>query len=491
MKIAIVGSEAYPFSKTGGLGDVTGSLFREFQKMGHDVYLFTPLYRCTIENFGHNIEKISLEFDIPLGRDIKHCKIYTYSKELEGSPQLRRDPSKNIFFIGNDEFFNRQDLYEDQSGAYSDNDARFAFFCKGVIELIKVMELRLDIIHCNDWQTGLIPLYLKTLYLDSEFFRDTRTVFTIHNIAYQGLFTPASLELLGLGMEFLNPEGIEFYGNISYLKAGILWSDVITTVSNSYAREILTPEFGFGMEGVLNKRSQSLLGIPNGIDYTEWNPASDPNLPYSYTRAKLTGKMECKRELIKRCAFKDEIDKPLFAFVGRLSYQKGLDLLISSLTESIMRDLNLVIIGKGEEQYKRLLSYLKSRFPEKIFFYNGFDESLAHLTYAGSDVFLMPSRYEPCGIGQMIAMRYGTITIGRKTGGLSDTIEDGRTGFLFEEFSREALTMAIKIALNTFKFKKLWIEMIKDSMSRDFSWKKSAQKYLTLYSDIRHERQLS
>lgn len=485
MKIAIIGSEAYPFSKTGGLADVTGSLYKEFLKMGHDVYLFIPFYRYTRENFRDNVEKVSIEFDIPIGKDIKHCNIFAYKKELPTHSKKPYRLSHNVFFISNDEFFDRQELYQNEYGAYPDNGARFTFFCRGVLELIKVMELKFDIIHCNDWQTGLIPLYIKTIYRDSDIFRNTKTVFTIHNIAYQGLFPPETLNITGLGNELLNPEGIEFFGNISFLKAGILWSNIITTVSNSYAKEILTPEFGSGMEGILNKRFKDLHGIPNGIDYTEWNPASDQKLPRNYTSRKIAGKIECKRELLKKCSLKEEIDKPLIAFIGRLSYQKGVDLLISCLTESIMRELNLVIIGKGEEQYQRLFGYLKSRFPENIFFYNAFDESFAHLAYAGSDIFLMPSRYEPCGIGQMIAMRYGTITVGRKTGGLYDTIEDGKTGFLFEDFSKDALTIAIKLALNTFKFKKLWYEMIKESMSRDFSWGKSAQKYLELYSLVR------
>lgn len=480
MKIAIIGSEAYPYSKTGGLADVIGSLFKEFEKMGQEVYLFLPFYRYTLENFSDKIEKLPIEFDIYLNEDAKHCNIFA----CKGYTKPSSTSQKNIFFIGNNEFFDRLELYEDQSGPYRDNAERFAFFCKGVFELIKLLGIKFDIIHCNDWQTGLIPLYLKTLHVNSDIFKDTKTVFTIHNIAYQGLFPPETLKIIGLGSEYFNPEGIEFYGNVSYLKAGIIWADVITTVSESYAKEILTPEFGFSMEGVLNKRIESLHGIPNGIDYTEWNPATDPKIFNKYSRTKLSGKLECKRELIKRCSLRGDIDKPLFSFIGRLSYQKGIDLLISCLTESIMRELNLVIIGKGEEQYQRLLNYVKARFPENIFFYNGFDESFAHLVYAGSDVFLMPSRYEPCGIGQMIAMRYGTITIGRKTGGLADSINDGVTGFLFEEFTKEALTIAIKIALNTYKFKKLWREMIKESMAKDFSWRKSAQKYLRLYSNI-------
>lgn len=483
MKIAIVSSEAQPFSKTGGLADVTGSLFREFCKMGHDVYLFTPFYRCTLENFRNDIEKVSFEFDIQLADGIKHCNIFAYSQGQSVDLNYPSKLSQKIFFIGNSEFFDRQELYQDEFGSFADNSARFTFFCKGVLELIKQMEIKFDIIHCNDWQTGIIPLYLKTLYSHYDVFRDTRTIFTIHNIAYQGLFPLETFRITGLGSEFLNPEGIEFYGNISYLKAGIMWADKITTVSDSHAKELLTPEFGFGMEGVINKMSYKLVGILNGIDYTEWDPSSDTKLPYNYTKTKLAGKTDCKKELLRKCTLKDDIDTPLVSFIGRLSYQKGIDLLISCLSESIMRELNIVVVGKGEEQYQRLFGYLKSRFPKNVFFYNGYDESFAHLVYAGSDIFLMPSRYEPCGMGQMIAMRYGTITVARMTGGLLDTIEDGKTGFFFNDFSKEALTIGIKIALSSFKFKRLWREMVKESMSRDFSWAKSAQKYLKVYSD--------
>ncbi len=483
MKIAIVSSEAQPFSKTGGLADVTGSLFREFSKMGHDVYLFAPFYRCTLENFRNDIEKVSFEFDIQLGDGIKHCNIFAYSQGQSVDLNCPSKLSQKIFFIGNSEFFDRQELYQDEFGSFADNSARFTFFCKGVLELIKQMEIKFDIIHCNDWQTGIIPLYLKTLYSHYDVFRDTRTIFTIHNIAYQGLFPLETFRITGLGSEFLNPEGIEFYGNISYLKAGIMWADKITTVSDSHAKELLTPEFGFGMEGVINKMSYKLVGILNGIDYTEWDPSSDTKLPYNYTKTKLAGKTDCKRELLRKCTLKDDIDTPLVSFIGRLSYQKGIDLLISCLSESIMRELNIIVVGKGEEQYQRLFGYLKSRFPKNVFFYNGYDEFFAHLVYAGSDIFLMPSRYEPCGMGQMIAMRYGTITVARMTGGLLDTIEDGVTGFFFKDFSKEALTIGIKIALSSFKFKRLWREMVKESMSRDFSWAKSAQKYLKVYSD--------
>ncbi len=482
MKIAIVASEAIPFSKTGGLADVTGTLFREFLKMGLDTYLFLPLYKKTLQEFKANIEESLIELDISLGKYTKRCKIFRYTKS--DFFKSKSGAKKNIFFISNEEFFDRNELYGEWFGEYSDNAARFTFFCKSVLDLIRELKIKFDIIHCHDWQTGLIPLYLKTTYKDSEILRDTHTVFTIHNIAYQGLFPPDTLDITGLGHEFFHIEGIEFYGNISYLKAGIISADIITTVSDSYAKEITTQEFGFSMDGILRKRADSLYGIVNGIDYKEWDPARDPYIPSRYSRTDIACKRENKEELLKRCSLGIDINSPLLCFIGRLSYQKGIDLLIAALDDSIMNIAGVIIIGKGQIEYHEPLSFLQQRFANKIFFYNGFDESLAHLSYAGSDIFLMPSRYEPCGLGQMIAMRYGTIPVARKTGGLSDLIEDGVTGFLFEDFSKEAFSISIKIALNTYKFKKLWLEMIKEAMGRDFSWNKSAKKYLSLYSNL-------
>lgn len=481
MKIALVVSEAFPFSKTGGLGDVAGALFKEYLKMEKDVYLFIPLYRETLRKFHRNIVETTFSFDISLGRETKRCIVFRFTGN--DGLQLKRS-AKNVFFIANNEFFDRDGFYEEWFGEYADNAERFTFFCKSVLELIKALEVKFDIIHCHDWQTGLIPLYLKIFYSTSEFFNNTRIVFTIHNVAYQGVFPPDKLDIIGLGYEIFHPEGIEFYGNISMLKAGIISADAITTVSKTYAKEILTPEYGFSMDGILRKRVDSLYGVVNGIDYEEWDPASDRYIPFKYNANNLYGKKENKRELLNKFSLNNELERPLLCFIGRLSFQKGIDLLIASIDESIIKDANLLIIGKGQAEYHDPLNFLQQKFPDRVYFYNGFDESLAHLAYASADIFLMPSRYEPCGLGQIIAMRYGTIPVARKTGGLADLIEDGVTGFLFDHFSKEAFSIAIKIALNTYKYKKLWMEMIKNAMSRDFSWQKSAKEYLNLYHKL-------
>lgn len=476
MKIAIVTSEAVPFSKTGGLADVAGTIFKQYCKMGIEAYLFVPLYKKTTEQFSDEIQYTGISIEIPLGEALKTCKVFTLKRQRAGKKRAGR-----VFFIGSEEYFDRDELYGTPYGDYPDNDQRFTFFCKAVLELCKRLEIILDVIHCNDWQTGLIPLYLKTTYKDVDVFKLTRSVLTIHNLGYQGIFPSQTMELTGLGWELFHMDGVEFYGSMNFLKAGIIGADIITTVSRTYAKEILAPDFGFGLDGILRKRAGSLVGIQNGIDYKDWNASKDRFLPYLYNKQRLSGKLKCKGELMKRCSLKGETKTPLLCFIGRLASQKGIDILIDAMAEIIEMGANIVIIGKGEEYYHSLLKSVKGRFADRFFFYEGFDEALAHLVYAGSDIFLMPSKYEPCGLGQMIAMRYGTIPVARRTGGLVDTIDDGLTGFLFEEYTAASLMNGIKRALGSYKDKKLWTALIKNAMSMDFSWEKSILKYLEIY----------
>ncbi len=477
MKIAIVTSEAVPFSKTGGLADVAGTLFKEYLNMGMDAFLFVPLYKKTWEQFKDDIQDTGIVIDVPLGKAVRKCRVFSMEP-----PTLHHSitPSHRIFFIGNEEYFGRDDLYGTAYGDYPDNDQRFTFFCKSVLELCKKLKIDMDVIHCNDWQTGLIPLYLKTVYKDA--FIRTKSVITIHNLGYQGIFPPQTMEIAGLGWDLFNMDGVEFYGNMNFLKAGIVGADIITTVSKTYAREILTPESGFGLDGILRKRADCIYGILNGIDYDEWNPSTDKFLPYTYNERRLSGKMKCKSELMKRCSLEGDSNTPLLSFIGRLSSQKGIDILAEAIPEAIAKGANIVILGKGEDYYQALLGSMRDLFSGRLFFYSGFEESIAHLTYAGSDIFLMSSKYEPCGLGQMIAMRYGTIPLGRRTGGLADTIDDGETGFLFDEYSSRELMSGIDRALISYKDKKMWQRMIKSAMSRDFSWGKSAREYLEIYA---------
>jgi len=493
MKIALISSEAVPFSKTGGLADVAGTLYREFNRAGVDTTLFVPLYKETAEKYGKSLARMGTEIDIPMGRITKKCRVFTAAKKG------RSEDHGTVYFISNDEYFGREELYGDAEGDYPDNDARFIFFCRSVLEICRKLDLRFDVLHCNDWQTGLIPLYLLTIHWGDPVFKDTRTVLTIHNLGYQGLFPAPSLEITGLDSGVFNPEGIEFYGQLNFLKAGIISADIITTVSSAYAKEILLPENGFGLDGVLRKRSGSLFGVLNGIDPREWDPAQDAFLPAAYSVSDLSGKQKCKKELISRCALKGPKDTPLLCFIGRLSTQKGIGLLAGSLDDLMKMGVDFFILGKGESGFQKMLTDYARKYPGRLYFRAGFDEPLAHLAYAGSDIFLMPSRYEPCGLGQMIAMRYGTVPVAYNTGGLADTITAPgdqtvrlfcekiygpakETGFLFSQYSSESFLDEIRKALCVYDNKEVWRKMIGNAMRRDFSWKKSVETYLELYS---------
>jgi starch synthase len=470
INVVIAASEAIPYSKTGGLADVTGTLFKEYSRLGLDVLMFLPLYKKTYKDFYEQIQETNVDFEINLGGIIKKCKLFV----------SKADKKNRVYFISNDEYFGRDELYGTSLGDFPDNNYRFIFFSKAIIETLKRLKIRPDIIHCNDWQTALIPLYIKR----DELFKDIKTVITIHNLGYQGIFPPDTLEIAGIGWELFHMDGVEFYGNMNFLKAGIISADLITTVSETYSKEILTPEFGFGLDGILKKKEKDIVGILNGIDYEEWNPSKDKLLPYNYSKSNISGKFECKNELLKRCQISNGKKVPTFCFIGRLSSQKGIDLLSEAIPYIIDFGSNLIIIGKGEEFYNSLLQSQRDKYPESVFFYSGFNESLAHLAYAGADIFLMPSRYEPCGLGQMIAMRYGTIPVARRTGGLADTIEDNITGFLFNKYSLDSFLEGINRAINFYHEEQVWVRFIKNAMSKDFSWKRSAKKYIEIYKNL-------
>ena len=483
MKIALISSEAVPYSKTGGLADVAGTLFREYSRMGLDVSLFAPLYKTAFARFNDSITDTGISMNIPVGSDIKKCSLF----RLVGS---------QVYFIANADYFGRDELYGPPEGDYPDNAARFAFFSKSVLEVCRRLKLKFDVLHCNDWQTGLVPLYIEDLRLREKLFEDTNTMFTIHNLGYQGLFPPSALAITGLSPDLFTPEGIEFYGNINFLKAGIISADIVTTVSPTYAHEILTPDNGFGLDGVLRKRKDSLYGVLNGIDYDEWNPAGDPALPASYSQAGPAGKKICKKALISLCGFSGKAETPILSFIGRLSGQKGIALLADSINELMRRGLKLFILGKGDAHLETLLREYSGRYPGDIFFENGFDDSLAHLAYAGSDIFLMPSVYEPCGLGQMIAMRYGSIPVATNTGGLADSIKDadgirgatGRNGdmngFLFSEHTLPSFIAAIDRTLLSYGNRKKWTGIVRNAMGTDFSWTSSAARYVELYKEM-------
>jgi starch synthase len=471
MRIVIATSEAVPYAKTGGLADVAGSLNKEYRGMNKEAYIILPLYK-----------KIK-EGDIPLRNTGLKIKVPVGEREIGGevfSDQV------SAYFISCDEFFDREDLYGSPRGDYLDNASRFIFFSRGVLETSKMLKFRPDVIHCNDWQTALLPFYLQTIYKEDRFFKDTATLLTIHNLGYQGLFPASEMPLTSLGWKFFNPEGIEFYGKINFLKAGLISADVLTTVSNTYAKEILQEDFGFGLEGVLKNRERDLYGVINGIDYDEWDPSRDKLIPETFHIENLQGKAVCKRMLVKEASL-DKVDRPLIGMVGRLSAQKGLDLVLQSLEEILSLGVNLVILGKGDESYHRGFSEAAQRYRGRISVTIGFEESLAHKIYAGSDFFLIPSKYEPCGLGQLISMKYGTLPIGRRTGGLADTIQDYNplavrgTGFLFSDYTSSAMQDAIKRALCVYTDMDKFQKMIVSAMKMDFSWKRSAERYIELY----------
>jgi len=472
MNILIVSPEAVPFCKTGGLADVAGSLPKELERLGVNVSLILPLYKVVKRE---GLRALGLKIRVPISNRIEEASLW----------QGKTGDDIPVYFIQKDEYYDREELYQTAEGDYPDNAERFIFFSRAIIESVKTLGLRPDLIHSNDWQTAMVPVYLKTVYRDDPYFKNTATLLTIHNLGYQGLFWHLDMHLTGLGWEYFTPEGIEFYGKINLLKGGIIFSDIINTVSKTYSKEIQTEEYGLGLDGVLRKRKDDLYGITNGIDYDEWNPATDRYIPSSYSLNDISGKKVCKKALQREMGL-EETDSPLIGMITRLTIQKGLDILSESIRGLMELDLQLLILGEGEEVYKKLLRDISKRYPKKVALNIGFDPILARKIYAGSDFFLMPSKYEPCGLGQMISLRYGTIPIVRKTGGLADTIREFSkrgtgNGFLFKGYSAMALLKAVKKAIRFYDDKDLWRIVLANAMLSDFSWEASAKRYLALY----------
>ncbi|MFH1202486.1 MAG: glycogen/starch synthase [Candidatus Omnitrophota bacterium] len=454
MKVLICSSEIVPFAKTGGLADVAGALPFALEELGVEVRLVMPKYRTVKTN------------QQTLGKNII------------------------VYFIENDAYFNRDGLYGTKAGDFPDNLDRFSFFCKEALELVKREGFQPDIIHCNDWQTALIPVYLKSLYAEDPFFKNTKTVFTIHNLAYQGLFPKEELPKTGLPWYLFNMEALEFYGKINLLKGGLVFSDLINTVSSAYAREIQTKEFGAGLEGMLAKRKNSLFGILNGLDYRIWDPATDKFIFKSFSPKALKDKTANKTRLQEACGLKPSASTPLFGIVSRLAEQKGFDLLAGIMKDLCKMPIQIVILGTGDQKYHDLLGKIAKQYPERLSLNLKFDDPLAHQIYAGSDFFLMPSKYEPCGLGQMISLKYATIPIVYKTGGLADTIVDFDlkkkigNGFVLRKYSQKELLAAIKRALSIYKKKPVWSGLVRHATTYDFSWKSAAANYIKLYNRL-------
>jgi starch synthase len=400
------------------------------------------------------------------------------------------DTHATVYLIQNDRYFDREGFYGTAEGDYHDNAERFAFFSRAVLEMAKALKWYPDVLHLNDWQTGLVATYLKTIYAADPVFAGTRCLFTIHNMAYQGLFPKYILPMTGIGWEEFQHEKMEFYDQVNYLKAGLVYSDALNTVSERYAQEIQTDEFGHGLQGLLKARASSLYGIVNGIDYDEWNPATDKEIPAQYTVKTPEKKATSKKKLLEEMGLEFKAGVPVVGLVSRLTDQKGLDLIAEIIESFLALEVQFVVLGTGEPRYHRLLEDLTLKFPSKVAAALRFDHRLSKLIYAGSDIFLMPSRFEPCGLGQMIAMKYGTIPLVRKTGGLADTVEnlsdDGRkgTGFVFDNYKGDELLFVLRRAVEAFRQPKLWKTLMQRAMNEDFSWDVSAAKYLSLYEKI-------
>ena len=476
MRIVFVASEGVPFSKTGGLADVVGALPRALAAGGHEVSVILPRYRMT------KPRPVLPEFKsitMPLASGFKFASLQD-GGEAGGV---------RTFLVDCPEFFDRDNLYMEDGRDYLDNAQRFAAFSLASLELMKRLPNAPDVIHCHDWQSALVPVYLRSLYRNDGYFRKTSVVFTIHNLAYQGLFPPSVLAEISLDWSLFNIHGLEYYGNVSFLKGGVIFSDFVTTVSRKYAEEIQTTEFGCGLEGVLKSRSDRLQGILNGVDYEAWNPESDKLIPANYSSRDLEGKQACKKALLERMGAQNpRLDLPVIGIVSRFATQKGFDLIAGVAEELAAMDLYVVALGTGEPQYEVLFRTFASNHPEKFLVKVAYDNTLAHQIEAGADMFLMPSRYEPCGLNQIYSMKYGTVPVVRATGGLDDTVEafDGKTGtgFKFGEYSPEALLATIREAVETYRQPKQWRQLMQNCMRKDFSWASSAKQYIKIFQGL-------
>jgi starch synthase len=477
MRILFLASEVVPFSKTGGLADVSGALPAALAALGHEVLVATPLYgKVPREGIRHSGRTLELRF--PFGHEPAELHLAELSE------------NHRVMFIGNARFFERPEPYGNERGDYPDNHLRFGFF--GVAALSGAMDLGFvpDIVHLNDWQTGPAAVALRTGYAQGPL-AGAKSVFTIHNMAYQGFFSRHAMGELGLPESLFHPGGLEFHGNLNFMKAGLLFSDALTTVSPRYAYEVQTPEGGWGLDGVLRARSADLHGIINGVDTTEWNPAKDVHLPARYDARDLSGKSFCKRALLDRFGLEPgegRTQVPLLGIVSRMVSQKGFDILIPALPYALDRGARLVVLGSGEQHYQHGFRELAARYPGRVGLQFGYDVALSHLIEAGSDFFLMPSLYEPCGLNQMYSLLYGTVPIVRAVGGLDDTVRDlaepGGTGIKFGAFDVGALVQALQRALTLFADPKALREVRRRGMKQDFSWDRSARDYAALYEQL-------
>lgn len=488
MNVAFIASEAVPFAKTGGLADVAGALPKALHGLGHRVSLFLPCYPSASSS-GLELADKGLVVRVPVGAKVVEGRIR--ESRLCGS-------DVPVYLIDCPVYFDRPELYQAHGRDYDDNCERFVFFQRAVLEAIRLLGLRPDILHCNDWQTGLIPAYVKTIYGQNPELASAGTLLTIHNLAYRGMFAKCDLPLTGLDWRLFNYRELEFHGYLSFMKAGLVFADMLSTVSPTYAREIQTQELGCGLDGVLRERHDRLRGIVNGIDRRDWCPANESMLTQRYdVLTYKTGKPACKAWLQARASLPVRPGVPLFAQIGRLDPQKGWDLLAEVSSRLLERDVQLIVLGTGQSQYHELLNTLVRRHPEKVWAYLGFSDDLAHQIEAGADIFLMPSLYEPCGLNQLYSLAHGTVPVVRSTGGLADTVvpvnpltvaDGAATGFTFLRATPAELWRSIEQALMVWEDRNVWDRLVRNGMRADWSWDRSAREYTQLYEEIRGVR---
>lgn len=471
LKILIVSSEAAPFVKSGGLGDVVGSLPKALRELGADVRVVIPKFRkIKNENFA-GVEFLG-NFNVKLGWRTQKAGV------------LYKNDSVPVYMIENDFYFGRDELY-----GYDDDNERFAFFSRAVLDMLPFVDFIPDIIHCNDWQTGPIPMILKETYKKISYLKNVKTLYTIHNLQYQGNFSPSSLEMFDLPRYLFDNGTVEFFGSMSYMKAGLMYADMISTVSETYAGEIQTEAYGYGFDGIMRSKSDKLRGIINGIDYVANDPATDKRIDVNFNTKSRSKKKENKRLLQERLGL-EQRDVPMVCMISRLADQKGFDILANAMESLMNNDIQFVILGTGEKRYEDMFRYYENRWKGRFCSCIMFDDTLAQKIYASGDIFLMPSRFEPCGLGQMFSLRYGTVPVVRKTGGLADTVTmfnpatgEGN-GFLFDTYDAGGILWAVGEALKVYRDKDSWDKLVKNCMETKLSWTDSAKKYIALYEEI-------
>jgi starch synthase len=487
MKVAVIASEAVPFAKSGGLADVAGALPLALERLGHEASLFLPCYRDVWKS-GRPLAGTGITLRVPVGARV--VEGFVYKTQLHPS-------NATAYLIDQPEYFDREQLYQVNGRDFSDNCERFVFFDRAVLEAIRLLDLRPDILHCNDWQTGLIPVYLEEYYRGTPGFGAIGTLFTIHNLAYQGSFWHFDMPLTGLDWRLFNWRQLEFHGQLNFMKAGLVFSDALSTVSPTYAKEIQGPELGCGLDGLLRSRREDLHGIVNGIDTDAWSPGREPMIAQQYDASTaVQGKAACKAQLQRRASLPERPEVPLFAQIGRLDPQKGWDLLAEVADDLLRGDVQLVVLGTGLPRYQDLLDLLADEHAGKLRAFLEFSVTLSHQIVAGADIFLMPSLYEPCGLTQLYSLAHGTVPIVRATGGLADTVVDTTpatladgtaTGFAFRDPTARELRATINRALALWPDREAWNRLIQNGMRDDWSWDKSAREYALLYDTI-HKR---